>query len=62
MTEFASVCLQQIADCEARESRLTEWDGQFLDSIKHQLEAGKGLSPKQIEKLDEIWDRATTRG
>lgn len=59
---WASEYLQLIEDCEARESRLSEWDGTFLDSIKKQIENGRSLSPKQIEKLDEIWERATARG
>jgi nitrate/nitrite-specific signal transduction histidine kinase len=63
-TSTASEHLQMIEDCETRESRLTEWDAQFLDSIKNQL--GKGLFPsltsKQADKLDEIWERATAQG
>lgn len=62
MTNWASEYIQQIEDCEARESRLTEWDAGFLDSIKDQISRNKPLSPPQIEKLDEIWERATARG
>lgn len=54
--------LQQIEDCENRESRLTDWDRSFLDSIKRQLEGGGSLTEKQSDKLDEIWERATSRG
>jgi len=54
--------MQLIADCEARESRLGDWDRTFIDSIKHQLEQGRTLSAKQAAKLDEIWERATARG
>lgn len=54
--------LQQIEDCEARESRLTDWDRGFIDSIKAHLTGGGSLSEKQAAKLDEIWERATTRG
>lgn len=62
MSNWTSEYLQLIEDCEARESRLSEWDGQFLDSIKRQVGEGRHLSPKQIEKLDEIWERATAKG
>ena len=54
--------LQQIEDCEARESRLTEWEQGFVASIRHQLEAERPLSKKQVEALDGIWERATERG
>lgn len=54
--------MQLIEDCEARESRLDDWSRSFLDSIKAQLAEGRALSTKQVEKLGEIWDRATERG
>jgi hypothetical protein len=54
--------LQQIEDCENRESRLSDWDRSFLDSIKRQLEGGGSLTEKQSDKLDEVWERATARG
>lgn len=51
-----------IIDCENRESRLGDWDREFIDSIKRRLETGRDLTPKQAEKLDEIWERATAQG
>ncbi|WP_428421905.1 hypothetical protein [Methylibium sp.] len=62
MTDWTSEYLQLIEDCEAREARLSEWDAQFLDSIKRQLAEGRALSLKQTAKLDEIWERATAKG
>lgn len=53
---------QLIADCEAREGRLGDWERGFIDSLKDQLERGRTLSAKQLEKLGEIWERATARG
>jgi len=62
--EWADEYLQQIEDCEARESRLSDWDRGFLDSIKAQLtqRSPRPLSVKQIDKLDEIFERATKKG
>lgn len=34
----------------------------FIDSISRQLAAGRALTANQVEKLDEIWERATARG
>lgn len=51
-----------VDDCEARESRLTDWERSFIDSIGKQLDAERLLTKEQIEKLEEIWDRATARG
>jgi hypothetical protein len=62
VSDWTSEYLQLIEDCEQRESRLTEWDATFLDSIKRQLSEGRRLSTKQTETLDGIWERATARG
>lgn len=53
---------QLVDDCEAREGRLTEWERGFIDSLKHRLAAGQGLSANQAQKLNEIWDRVTAKG
>ena len=51
-----------IADCEARESRLSDWERSFIDSIGTQVAAGRTLSSKQAEILDRIWESATSKG
>lgn len=48
-----------IEDCEKRESKLTDWERGFIDSLDNQLVNDRALSPKQIEKLDAIWERVT---
>lgn len=53
---------QIIEDCETRESRLSHWEAQFIDSIRRQLEAGRDLSEKQSELLDSIWTKVMERG
>ena len=58
MTEHS----QMLEDCVARESRLTDWERSFVDSLQRQLEAGRTLSEKQSDTLDEVWERATARG
>lgn len=37
--------------------RLTEWEENFCQSIRDQLDDGRRLSEKQLEKLRDIWDR-----
>jgi hypothetical protein len=54
--------LQMIEDCEARESRLSDWDVNFIDSIGRQLADGRSLTLNQSNALDEIWERVTARG
>lgn len=56
------VYLQQIADCEKRESRLTDWERTFVDSIRSQIEQGRRPTQKQIEMLDRVWEHATLKG
>lgn len=62
MRTWADEYLQMLDDCERRESRLTDWERGFVDSLRHQIEAGRAPSPKQIETLDRVWERATARG
>lgn len=52
---------QMIADCEAREERLTEWEVGFIDSIGRQI-ADHPLTYTQAAKLESIWDRVTEKG
>jgi hypothetical protein len=48
-----------VQDCINRESKLTDWERSFIDSIGKQLADGRRLSEKQAARLDEIWDRIT---
>jgi hypothetical protein len=48
-----------IIDCEKRESKLTEWEREFIDSVSRQIE-NRSLSAKQAETLERIWDRVTS--
>ncbi len=51
-----------IEDCEKRESRLTDWERDFISSVSEHLGRGRALTPKQAETLERIWDKATKRG
>lgn len=48
-----------IEDCEKRESKLSDWERSFIDSISMQLSNGGALTDKQAETLDAIWERVT---
>lgn len=60
--DWADEYVTLLDDCEARESLLTDWERQFVDSLRHQIEAGRRPSAKQIDALDNVWERATARG
>jgi len=62
MSDWTSEYLTLIEDCEKRCERLDEWSLSFIDSLSKQIAQGRRPTPKQIEKLDEIWERATARG
>lgn len=62
MTTWADEYVSLLDDCESRSERLTDWEAQFVDSLRRQLEDGRRPSPKQIEILDRCWERATARG
>lgn len=53
---------QLVEDCQARESRLSAWEHDFIASIAEQLGRGRTLSAKQANTLDEIWQRVTATG
>lgn len=51
-----------IADCITRESRMTDWEREFIQSISEYSEAGGFLSDKQDAILDKIWNKVTEKG
>lgn len=51
--------LQLVEDCEARESKLTDWERGFIDSVGRVLRNGGRLTDKQAETLNTIWDKVT---
>lgn len=56
MTDDHSIMIE---DCEKRESKLSDWERSFIDSISMQLSKGKVLTEKQASTLDAIWERVT---
>ncbi len=48
-----------VEDCEKRESKLSDWERTFIDSLGRQLAAGRSLTEKQANMLDAIWERVT---
>jgi hypothetical protein len=62
MSTWADEYLTMLDDCEKREERLTDWERGFVDSLRRQIEDGRRPSAKQIEALDNCWERATARG
>lgn len=50
---------QMLEDIQHRESKLTDWEAKFIDSIEWNIGRGKGLSPRQQETLESIWEKVT---
>lgn len=61
-SDWSSEYVRMIEDCEKRDTRLTDWETDFIDSLGRQLAEGRRPTPKQIEVLDRIWEKATERG
>ena len=51
--------VQMLADCEKRESKISDWERSFVDSLSQQIGRGRTPTAKQIETLDAIWERVT---
>ena len=62
MTDWRDTYRQQIEDCRRRDNMLSAWDADFLESIEQRINSNNTLTPKQIDKLDEIWEKATSKG
>lgn len=62
MPDWSTEYIQLLDDCEAREERLTDWERSFVDSLRRQIEAGRSPSTKQIDTLDNIWEKVTKKG
>lgn len=51
--------IDMVEDCEKRESKLSEWEKGFIQSIGEQLRRGSSLTDRQVETLDKIWSKVT---
>ena len=54
--------LQLVEDCETRESRLSDWEREFIESLRERLDRDRGLSDRQVEVLEKIWANVTEKG
>lgn len=59
MAEWTAEYAHMLDDCEKRESRMTEWEQQFCDSLSKQIGNGRTPTARQIETLDRIWEKVT---
>ena len=62
MSDWTTEYHQLIADCRARDTKLSAWDADFLDSIEGRLNENRTLTVKQIDCLDDIWEKVTKNG
>lgn len=51
--------LTMINDCEDRESKLTDWERDFISSLPEAIDKYGSLTEKQADKLETIWERIT---
>ena len=62
MSDWLDEYQTMIEDCRKRDHMLSAWDADFLDSIEGRLGGNNTLTAKQVEKLEEIWNKATSKG
>lgn len=52
--------ISMIEDCMDNDSRLTDWERKFLDSLLDRLDGDdQYLTTGQIEKLEQIYEKVT---
>lgn len=56
MTNINEDAIDMINDLQEHESRLSEWELQFVEHLDHLIGGGKVLTERQFEKLDELWN------
>ncbi len=62
MADWRDEYRQLISDCRKRDTKITAWEADFLDSIEARLDENRSLTPRQSETLDNIWEKATRNG
>lgn len=50
---------QLLDDCEEHDSKLSDWERDFLDSIRGYICRSDYMTSSQIATLEQIWERAT---
>lgn len=60
--DWRSEYYQMIYDIEQRVDKISTWEIDFIESIRDRLDAKKELTPRQLETLDAVWEKATKRG
>lgn len=52
---------QMVEDCENRESKMSDWERGFIQSMRENIDRGgvHNLSPNQIKVIEEIWEKVT---
>lgn len=46
--------IDRVNHCQHNNAELNGWEDDFLDSIEEQLEKGRTLTSRQLEKLEQI--------
>lgn len=54
--------LEMLDECEARESRLTEAEGIFIDLMRSRIERDYALNERERMELKRIWNAVTNKG
>lgn len=57
MIEYEEISLM-VDDCMKRESKLSAWEQNFIQSLSERLHSGT-ISSRQLSILEDIWERIT---
>lgn len=59
MEPWIPFCMKEIDTAVSRGKRLTDWELDFLKTVKHRVGASLGLTPKQVDRLQKLHQRMT---
>lgn len=61
ITVVGSDIVDLLDECETQESKLSDWEREFVDSVSDQVARKRGLTSRQYEKLQDVVDRLDER-
>ena len=59
---FMELWMEQVTELLDVDLSLSDWEADFVNDIHMQLLGGKDLTPKQAQKLSELWHEKCEKG
>jgi len=51
-----------VSDCEARDSRMSQWEQEFIADMRERIDNDHTITRPMYDKINQIWEKVTARG